>query len=55
MVMKGNYRDSHCGVHRALCYNAGLKGSKLGQFNRTIVPGGEIGLVYGIAYEHNGM
>lgn len=38
---------------RVLCFNAGLRNSKLGQFNRTVVPGGEIGLVYGLAYDHN--
>ncbi|XP_076465109.1 putative peptidyl-alpha-hydroxyglycine alpha-amidating lyase pgal-1 [Babylonia areolata] len=38
---------------RALCFNAGLGSSKLGHFNRTIVPGGEIGRVYGLAYDPN--
>ncbi|KAK0051285.1 peptidyl-alpha-hydroxyglycine alpha-amidating lyase 2 [Biomphalaria pfeifferi] len=34
---------------RALCYNAGLKNSTLtGVFNRTLVPQGNIGKVYGI-------
>ncbi|KAK7116721.1 probable peptidyl-alpha-hydroxyglycine alpha-amidating lyase pgal-1 [Littorina saxatilis] len=38
---------------RVLCYNAGLGDTKFGQFNRTLVPGGEIGQVYGLAYDPN--
>nr|KAG5706584.1 hypothetical protein BaRGS_028755 [Batillaria attramentaria] len=34
-----------------LCYNAGLKEpEKFGEFNRTLVPGREVGMPYGIAY-----
>ncbi|KAK7496943.1 hypothetical protein BaRGS_00011923 [Batillaria attramentaria] len=36
---------------RVLCYNAGLKEpEKFGEFNRTLVPGREVGMPYGIAY-----
>lgn len=39
---------------RVMCYNAGLTDQKkFGEFNRTLVPGREIGMPYGLAYDPN--
>lgn len=43
-------------VCRALCYYAGLRDPTLvGQFALDLVPEGEVGQVYGLAYDKTGM